>query len=86
MYEQTLCKVLKNYIDSKTLNHKNKYKKWSYGYNEEYDIVVISKSGQIGDIQEIQNLKRALPKKNNIIEFENDKWTYSEYPKELKKN
>ena len=85
MYEQTLYKVLKNYVDSKTLNHKNKHKKWEYGYNEEYDIVVISKTGQIGEVYEIQNLKIALPKENEVVKFENNKWSYSEYPKELKK-
>ena len=30
----------------------NKHKKWEYGYNEEYDIVVISKTGQIGEVYE----------------------------------
>jgi len=85
MYEQTLYKVLKNYVDSKTLNHKNKHKKWEYGYNEDYDIIVISKTGQIGEVYEIQNLKIALPKENEVVKFENNKWNYSEYPKELKK-
>ena len=85
MYEQQLYKVLNNYIDSKTLNHKNKYKKWDYGYNEEYDVVVISKTGEIGEVYEIQNLKIALPKKHDVIKFDNNKWTYSGYPKELKK-
>jgi len=32
-----------------------------YGYNEQYDVVVISKSGQIGQIVEISGLKIALP-------------------------
>jgi hypothetical protein len=85
MYEQQLYKVLNNYIDSKTLNHKNKYKKWDYGYNEEYDVVVISKTGEIGEVYEIQNLKIALPKKHDVIKFDNNKWSYSGYPKELKK-
>jgi len=85
MYEQTLYKVLKNYVDSKTLNHKNKHKKWEYGYNEDYDLVVISKTGQIGEVYEIQNLKIALPKENEVVDFEGNKWSYSEYPKQLKK-
>jgi hypothetical protein len=34
---------------------------WIYGYNEQYDVVVISKSGQIGQIVEISGLKIALP-------------------------
>ncbi len=85
MYEQTLYKVLKNYVDPKTLNHKNKHKKWEYGYNEDYYLVVISKTGQIGEVYEIQNLKIALPKENEVVDFENNKWSYSEYPKQLKK-
>ena len=85
MYDQQLYKVLNNYIDSKTLKHKNRYKKWEYGYNDEYDIIIISKTGEIGDVYEIQNLKIALPKKSDVVEFENNKWTYSQYPKQLKK-
>ena len=85
MYEQTLYKVLKDHIKPKVLNRMNRYKKWEYGYNEEHDIVVISKTGEIGEVYEIQNLKIALPKEVNVVEFENNKWTYSEYPKELKK-
>ena len=67
MYEQKLYKVLKNYIDPKTLKHRNKYKKWDYGYNEEYDVIIIGKTGQIGEVYEIQNLKIALPKKKTFI-------------------
>ena len=85
MYEQTLYKVLKDHVKPKVLKRMNRYKKWEYGYNEEHDIIVISKTGEIEEKDEIQNLKIALPKKVNIFKFENDKWTYSEYPKELKK-
>jgi len=85
MYEQTLYKVLKDHVKPKVLKRMNRYKKWEYGYNKEHDIIVISKTGEIGEIYEIQNLKIALPKKVDVVEFENDKWTYSEYPKELKK-
>lgn len=85
MYEQTLYKVLKDHIKPKVLKRMNRYKKWEYGYNKEHDIVVISKDGTIGDIYEIQNLKIALPKANNVHKFENNKWEYTEYPKVLKK-
>ena len=85
MYKQNLYEVLKDHVKPKVLNRMNRYKKWEYGYNEEHDIIVISKTGEIGEIYEIQNLKIALPKEVDIFEFENDKWTYSEYPKELKK-
>ena len=85
MYKQTLFKVLKDHIKPKTIQRMNRYKKWEYGYNKEHDVVVISKSGQIGEIYEIQNLKIALPKEHNVHRFESDTWEYTEYPKVLKK-
>jgi hypothetical protein len=85
MYEQTLYKVLDDHIKPHTVAKINKAKKWEYGYNEDYDIIVISKTGEIGEIYEIQNLKIALPKANNVKKFEHNKWQYTEYPKELKK-
>ena len=85
MYEQSLYKVLKDHVKSKVLKRMNRYNKWEYGYNKEHDIVVISKTGKIGDIYEIQNLKIALPEKTKIHKFETDKWEYTEYPKVLSK-
>jgi hypothetical protein len=85
MYEQTLYRIIKDHIKPKVLDRMNRYKKWEYGYNEEHDIVVISKTGEIGDIYEIENLKIALPKETNIHKFKSDKWEHTEYPKELDK-
>ena len=85
MYQQDLYKILDNHIKPKVLNRTNRYSKWEYGYNKEHDIVVISKTGKIGDIYEIQGLKIALPKEEKPYVFETNKWEYSEYPKELKK-
>jgi len=85
MYKQTLYKVLKDYVKPKVLNRMNRYKKWDYGYNEEHDLIVISKTGEIGEIYEIQNLVIALPKQKDVVEFEKDKWTYTPYPKQLNK-
>ena len=85
MYEQTLYTILEDYITPSTLKKNNKYKKWEYGYNEQHDMVVISKDGTIGDIYEIQNLKIALPKAKNIHKFKDDKWSQFEYPKVLSK-
>ena len=61
MYEQTWYKIVDD-IKINTIKRLNKSKKWKYGYNKEHDVVVISKTGQIGDVIEIQNLKIALPK------------------------
>jgi len=84
MYEQTLYKIIKDHIKPKVLKRMNRYKKWEYGYNSEYDVVVISKTGQIGDVYEIQNLKIALPAAPSEINNENDKWAREDDPKELK--
>ena len=83
MYQQSLYKILDNHIKPKIVNRMNRYKKWQYGYNKEHDIVVISKTGEIGEIYEIQNLKIALPKAKNIHKFEDNRWTRFEYPKVL---
>ena len=85
IYQQTLYKVLKDHVKQKTIDKFNRYKKWEYGYNKEHDVVVISKTGKIGEIYEIQNLKIALPKAKNLHKFETNKWEYTEYPKILKK-
>jgi len=89
MYEQTLYKVLDEYVKPKVINHKNKHKQWAYGYDKEYDMVVISKTGQIGEIYEIQNLKIALPLAENAYKRSEDKeeqyWEQAPYPKELEK-
>ena len=82
MYEQTLFKIVEP-IKLTTINRINKKKGWKYGYDAEHDIVVISKTGEIGDIYEIQNLTIALPKARNVYS-KHDHWTPQEYPKELK--
>lgn len=83
MYEQSLVKVVQP-VKLTTINRLNRSKSWSYGYNKEHDIVVISRTGQIGDIIEIQNLCIALPPIPKGLAKGDNKWTVSEYPKELK--
>ena len=82
MYKQTLYKVVTP-IKQNTITRLNKSKKWQYGYNKEHDVVIISKSGMIGEIYEIQNLKIALPKPPAKVNKGANKWEVSEYPKEL---
>jgi len=84
MYQQQLFKVIEP-IKINTIKRLNKSKKWKYGYDKEHDVVVISKTGQIGEVYEIQNLKIALPKIINPVKFSKDRWEVTEYPKELKR-
>ena len=85
MYDQTLFKVLKNHIKPKVLKQKNRYKKWEYGYNQEFDMIVISKTGEVGEVYRIQNLVIALPKQSEkIIKFEDNRWQRTELPKAFK--
>jgi len=89
MYEQTLYKVLPDHIKSKTIKIQNRYNKWEYGYNKEHDVVVISKTGKIGEIYEIQGLKIALPFIENAYSRSENKldqyWEAHNIPKELSK-
>jgi hypothetical protein len=82
MYEQTLFEVIEP-IKINTLKRHNKARRWKYGYDKENDIVVISKTGQIGDVYNIQNLKIALPSMPTKITKGENKWFKREYPKEL---
>ncbi len=82
MYEQTLFDIIEP-IKINTLKRHNKARRWKYGYDKENDIVVISKTGQIGDVYSIQNLKIALPPMPTKIPKDKNKWAKREYPKEL---
>jgi hypothetical protein len=68
-----------------TLKKRNDEKSWEYGYNEEYDLVVISKDGTIGDVYVINSVRIALPSTPKEVEDRGDRWHPQEYPKELEK-
>ena len=85
MYDQNLVNTIEP-VKKTTISRLNKSKKWKYGYNKEHDIIVISKTGQIGEIVEIQNLRIALPKTPlRVFKHELNKWVKIEQPKELSK-
>jgi len=85
MYKQTLYTVIKNHINPKIFKKNNRYKKWKYGYDHEHDVVIISKTGKIGEVYDIQGLKIALPKEEDVVKFDSDKWEVTPYPKDLKR-
>ena len=64
MYEQTLYKIVEP-VKKTTISRLNKKRLWKYGYNKEHDIVVISKTGKIGQVVEIQGLRIGLPLNRN---------------------
>jgi len=83
MYEQSLVKTIEP-IKKTTISRLNKSKKWKYGYNKEHDIVIISKTGKIGEVVEIQNLRIGLPlEPKGVYVHPKKKWVKQEYPKEL---
>ena len=88
-YQQTLVKELQDVVNPSILKKQNRLKKWEYGYNVEYDFVVISKTGKIGQIVEIQNLRIALPAIDEPYKRskkqEEQYWEKFEYPKELQR-
>lgn len=79
----SLHKVLSNIIPEKILAKKNEKKQWEYGWDPEYDMVVISRDGTIGDIYEIANLRVALPLTPNKVSYKAKKWQPIDLPKEL---
>jgi hypothetical protein len=88
--ESSIYSILLDYIPKKEVDKINKKNGWVYGYNPEYDIVVISKDGTIGEVYEIQGLKIALPSVPNKVKIRDKKpeeqyWEADEYPKELSK-
>ena len=60
--QNNLYRVLDDYIPKSVLTNKNKNKSWEYGYDEKYDLVIISKTGDVGEVVEIQGLIIGLPK------------------------
>jgi hypothetical protein len=79
--------VLKDYVPKSVIDKKNRVKSWLYGYNDKYDMVVISKTGEIGEIISISGLVIALPEVRDCYKRDGSKseqyWERQELPKEL---
>jgi hypothetical protein len=86
----SIYKEVFDIIPTTVLKNKNRGKSWLYGYNQKYDIVVISKTGEIGPIYNINGLLVALPKPpSNPTSRSKAKseqyWERQDYPKQLSK-
>ncbi len=88
--QNNLYRVVENYIPKNVLSNKNGVRSWLYGYNEKYDFVNISKTGQISEVVEISGLKIGLPLRPKITPQRHKTkslqyWEREEFPKELQK-
>mgnify|MGYP003114613142 FL=1 len=88
--QNKIFRVLKDYIPKGVLSNKNRAKTWQYGYNEKYDVIVISRDGTVGQVYEVSNVKIALPKApksfvNEKEKKENQTWEAAPVPKVLKR-
>ena len=90
MQNEGLYRVVKDYVPQIAISKKNGVRSWKYGYNEQYDMVVISKTGQIGEIINIEGLIIALPAvpkecySRDSVSAE-QYWERRDLPKELSK-
>ena len=82
--QNRLHTVVHELVPRSVITTKNKAKSWDYGYNEKYNIVIISKDGTLGDVYDVQGLRIGLPKQPKSINTKFNKWIASELPKELK--
>ena len=90
MQNEGLYRVVHDYVPKNAISKKNTLKAWKHGYNEQYDMVVISKTGQIGDIINVAGLLIALPlaPKKCLQRHESPSeqyWERFDLPKELGK-
>ena len=88
--QDKLYRVLENYIPTKIVAKKNANNSWEYGYNRDYDVVIISRNGSIGQIINIAGLNIALPAKpmacyKRDTNPEEQYWEREELPKPLSK-
>jgi hypothetical protein len=77
-------------IPNPIISKRNKTKTWAYGYDEKYDVVVISKTGEIGQIINVSGLNIALPATPKECLQRHSKpseqyWERHDLPKELAK-
>jgi len=86
----SLCRIVESHIPASVISNKNRVRSWLYGYNDQYNVVVISKTGQIGQIVEIEGLFIALPATpDKCLQRHTSKaeqyWERQDIPRELSK-
>lgn len=79
--------IVTDIISDQERKLKNKAKSWSYGYDSELDVVIVSKDGTLGEIYNVMGLNIGLPEKpphkeikNWDLTAKNQKWKREELP------
>ena len=88
--QNNLYSIQKDFVSPSILSNKNRARSWIYGYDDKYDIVVISKNGQVGQIVNISGLNIGLPPVPEKVYKRSDKkseqyWHREDLPRELSK-
>ena len=88
--QNNLYNIQKDFVSPSILSNKNRARSWIYGYDDKYDIVVISKNGQVGQIVNISGLNIGLPPVPEKVHKRSDKkseqyWQREDLPRELSK-
>lgn len=88
--QNSLYRVLDGYVAKSMITKKNINRSWNYGYNDQFNMIIISKTGQIGEIISINGLAIALPLPTKDVYSRSDYrekqyWERRDLPKELAK-
>ena len=88
--QNKLYTLIEGYIDPAVIKRKNRSRGWEYGYNKDYDIVIISKDGTLGEIYNIKGLLLGLPAesrdcRSRSMRKDRQYWEREEEPKPLQK-
>jgi hypothetical protein len=88
--QNNIYSIQKDFVSPSILSNKNRARSWVYGYDDKYDIVVISKNGQVGEIVNISGLNIGLPPVPEKVYKRSDKkseqyWQREDLPRELSK-
>ena len=88
--QNNLYSIQKDFVSPSILSNKNRARSWIYGYDDKYDIIVISKNGQVGQIVNISGLNIGLPPVPEKVYKRSDKkseqyWQREDLPRELSK-
>jgi len=88
--QNNLYSVVNNIVPASVITTRNKKRLWDYGYDDKYDLVVISKDGTIGQVYNINGINVALPSVHKSVQKRSNKkeeqyWERQELPRELEK-